>query len=77
MTYEEREASYQAARRKIFGDEAKADSGDSLTIAKQREDVRRSESPRGTTSQARQPRGPPSNHTRGFDSQAGRPPRRS
>ncbi|KAJ2960353.1 hypothetical protein NQZ79_g4348 [Umbelopsis isabellina] len=77
MTYEEREASYQAARRKIFGDEAKPDSGNMQSMPKKRDEVRQSESPRGTTSQARQPRGPPSNNTRGFDNQAGRPPRRS
>ncbi|CAM0141303.1 unnamed protein product [Umbelopsis sp. WA50703] len=77
MTYEERAASYQAARRKIFGDEANSDSSKMQSGQNQREDARRSESPRGITSQTRQPRAPPSNNTRGFDSQTSRPPRRS
>ncbi|CAO3668003.1 unnamed protein product [Umbelopsis ramanniana] len=74
-TLEEREASYQAARRKIFGDDTQ--SRDTRTSHKRLDDNRRSESPRPVASHVQQPIAPSSENARGFGSQSSRPPRRS
>lgn len=72
---EEREASYEAARRKIFGDDTQ---GRNTQITQKRLDAnRRSESPRAIATNTRQPIAPSSENARGFGSQSSRPPRRS
>ncbi|KAH8547570.1 hypothetical protein BGW37DRAFT_470922 [Umbelopsis sp. PMI_123] len=73
-TLEEREASYQATRRKIFGDDTP--SRDTQNTQKRLDGGRQSESPQPVASHVRQPIAPSSENARGFGSQTSRPPRR-
>jgi len=76
-TLQEREASYLAARRKIFGDEDESLVGRDTQPTQHRPDTNiRSESPRPVATQIRQAIGPASNGARGFGGQSARPHKR-